>query len=124
MGKPGAGIKKIVKKYAKQREVRGSAQTDGSYNDDGIFVRGSRDPEFIMIAALPLSGKEALNLPENLRSKTVLNYWTVESDKIGLKKQVIIGNEIYSIETALTFDLSHTEGMMSRSGTQQNIDES
>lgn len=123
MGKPGAGIKKIVKKYATKQEIRGNAQTDGSYNDDGDFVRGARDPEFIMIHSQPLSGKETLNVPENLRTKTLLNYWTLESDKIDIKKQIIIGNEIYSIETIKVFALSHTEGMMSRSGTQQNKDE-
>lgn len=124
MGKPGAGIKKTVKKYATKQEIRGNAQADGSYNDNGDFVRGPRDPEFIQIFFLPLTGKEAQNVPENLRTKTLLNYWTVESSKIDVKKQVIIGNEIYSIETIKVFALSHTEGMMSRSGTQQNIDES
>ncbi len=124
MGKPGLGIKKTIKKYAVQREIRGNALADGSYNDDGDFVRGPRDPEFIMIHSQPLSGKEALNLPENLRTKTLRNYWTIESEKIAVKKQVIIESEIFSIETIKVYDLSHTEGMMSRSGTQQNIDES
>jgi len=124
MGKPGFGIIKIIKKYATKREIRGNAQEDGSYNDDGDFVRGSRSPEFIMIHSQPLSGKEALNVPENLRTKTLRNYWTVESEKIEVKKQVIIDNKIFSIETIKTFDLSHTEGMMSQSGTQQNLNES
>jgi len=123
MGKPGLGIKKVIKKYATKHEIRGNAQEDGFYNDDGVFERGSRDPEFIQIHHQPLSGKEAQNLPENLRTKTLLNYWTIESEKIDVKKQVIIGNEIYSIETIKLFT-SHTEGMMSRSGTQQNKDES
>ncbi len=124
MGKPGTGIKRTIRKYATKQEIRGNAQADGFYNDDGVFERGSRDPEFIQIQHQPLSGKEALNVPENLRTKTLLNYWTIESNKIGLKKQVIIGDEIFSIETVKTFALSHTEGMMSRSGTQQNINES
>jgi len=124
MGKPGLGIKKTIKKFATKREIRGNAQEDGTYNDDGDFVRGSRVPEFIMIHSQPLSGKEAQNLPENLRTKTLRNYWTIESEKIEIKKQVIIGNEIFSIETIKTFDLSHTEGMMARSGTQQNLNES
>jgi len=123
MGKPGTGIKRTIRKYATRQEIRGNAQADGSYNDDGDFVRGSRDPEFIQIHHQPLSGKEALNVPENLRTKTLLNYWTIEISKIALKKQVVIGNEIFSIETMKPYT-SHVEGMMSRSGTQQNLNES
>ncbi len=124
MGKPGTGIKRTIRKYATRQEIRGNAQADGTYNDNGDFVRGSRDPEFIQVHHQPLSGKEALNVPENLRTKILLSYWTIESSKIDLKKQIIIGNEIYSIETMKEFPLSHTEGMMSRSGTQQNLNES
>jgi hypothetical protein len=124
MGKPGGGIKKVVKKYAETFTIMDNAQEGGTYNDDGDFVRGARDPQTIKLHWQPLSGKEALNLPENLRSKSVYNYWTLEGDKIDLKNQVIIGDKIFTIETIKEYSLSHTEGMMSRSGTQQNIDAS
>jgi hypothetical protein len=115
MGKPGPGIIKTVKKYAETLEIRGNAQDDGSYNDEGDFVRGSRDPEFIQLHYQPMSGKEAQNLPENLRTKEVLNYWTIEKTKIDVKKQIIIDDKIYTIETMKPYS-SHVEGILARSG--------
>ena len=124
MGKPGAGIRKIVQKYSETYELRTNGEDDGYYDDDGDFIRPDRAPTTIRLHWQPLTGKEAQNLPENLRSKTVYKYWTLETGKLDLKNQVIIDGKIYTIETIQEYQLSHAEGMMSRSGTKQNIDES
>jgi len=115
MAKPGRQIKRVIKKFAVKREIKSNSQEDGFYNDEGDFVRGDRSVNYIQIETQPLSGKEALNLPENLRTKEVLNYWTIENEKVDLKKQIIIDDKIYSIETMKTYS-SHTEGMLTRSG--------
>ena len=111
----GKGIKRVIKKNAVKLEILTDGQEDGSYDSGGNFVKGSRVPEFIQLFQLPLTGTEAQNLPENLRTKTVLNYWTVESSKIEVKKKIVIDEDIYSIETAKLYT-SHTEGVMSRTG--------
>lgn len=113
----GKGIQRVIKRNALNLELRSDAQDGGSYDSEGIFVRGTREIEFIKLHFQPLSGTEAQNLPENLRIKTVLNYWTVESSKVDVKKQVIINDEIYSFETIKLYT-SHTEGILTRSGKQ------
>ena len=113
----GKGVQRVIKRNAPSLELRSDAQEDGVYDSEGNFVRGTRDIEFIKLHFQPLSGTEAQNLPENLRTKTVLNYWTIESVKVDVKKQVIIGNDIYSFETIKLYT-SHTEGILTRSGKQ------
>lgn len=124
MGKPGTGIKRIIRKYAKQREIIRFDRDTTEYVN-GILQPVENDKEFINIHTQPIgSGDLIEDLPEGQRQKDVKKGWSL--DTIGKKDQIILlekNKEILHTVNAIQVwpESDHTECDLIRTGEQDNI---
>ena len=89
----------LIEKYG--REVTLSREnTTGTIDSEGSFISGARDESSIKMSIQPLSGDEALRLPDGIRNKKVMKCYTTT--------EVICGDETNHIAPDLIIDGSTT----------------
>lgn len=120
MGRPGQGIRKIIKKYAKYRQHIEYDRTSTEYVN-GILQPVSHEFKTVKIHLQPLgNGKLIKDLPEGQRQENTLRGWTL--DTVKEKDKIIFGIDILTINAIQLWPESdHIECDLFKSGETSDL---
>ena len=81
--------------------------TSGSIGADGGFTAGSATTSSIVMSIQPLTGDEALRLPDGIRNKMVMKGYTISDISNGSEPSNLLPDKI--IDGSTTYDINDVQ---------------